>query len=184
MMCLLTGACGRPQTDVHRSVFKPLLYGSTRVPRKQVKARRPVIPQGSLRNSRRSGFNVILHVYTFTLLGPSLPPSRAGCVTRITESGCGRERWWGWGGDGQGGAQVGAGRSGDDVWLQRRGVGEWWRKGARFVLHRTCLDCSVGCVQSAAKIRNGRIRDLGRMMELGDDLRLSEYATTMFVNMV
>ena len=34
------------------------------------------------------------------------------------------------------------------------------------------------------KFRNGRMRDLGRIMELGDDLRLSEYATTMFLNMV
>ena len=39
------------------------------------------------------------------------------------------ERWWGWGGDGQGGAEVGVGRAGDDVGLQRRGVGGWWRKG-------------------------------------------------------
>ena len=40
------------------------------------------------------------------------------------------------------------------------------------------------CQLSAATFRNGRMRDLGRTMELGDDLRLSEYATTMFLNMV
>ena len=40
----------------------------------------------------------------------------------------------------------------------------------------------ASCLQP--KFRNGWMRDLGRIMELGDDLRLSEYATTMFLNMV
>ena len=34
---------------------------------------------------------------------------------------------------------------------------------------------------SAANIRNSRMRDLGCILELGDDLRLSEYATIMFL---
>ena len=65
--------------------------------------------------------------------GTTWTSSRRRSGSRSTRSSaggrCRLERWWGWGGDGQGGAEVGVGRAGDDVGLQRRGVGGWWRKG-------------------------------------------------------